>query len=711
MKKKILISILSLFGVLTYTSTQAQQIVDYSSMEPTKGKEFQSEWSLMPQQGYTRQEFSDCTVYSLQREPLRADLKMVNITLEYKAIKDGKGTSIYAFNKELGGIKLSENPQSNTIQVQIPEGTYDFQATFSKRPTGTYLLYKENVTVQEGMTLVFDQAECTHQVVIRNFDENNTELTLDIHNGSQVEKGNAKEYRSYTFILLKDYGIMHTMIGGEYRIKGYHQLLHINPVSERISFGHVCSMKTKETNKRYILRYDGVLNQSLELSNNHQDLKLYRQAFAAAPEISDNATRVFGFQIHCAGYGAYAIRAKVFNPSHVLEDGINELYIDLPERPETNFVGMVSPLCGDFRKKNNAGKYEYKFTIGTPVLGNSKEGLKFINFGYDSLGDLLVPIGGGKSMIYPGHPIFTFTDKDTVNFIQGNNTPILALKMKDYDGKSSKVRTFLGRYGEIREAVLQTCKEEHKQEGAFMKHTYTADNIQVDDLRGKNITQLLCQTSGEDITAPAIQMLRFVNGKQQVTDRFGTPADGTLQFSAGDFIYHHDATNREKRYFNCKKTTVEVQYAEHGSENWKALPVQEVPENYRMPGFGYFYQGSLAPVSKLETQWYDLTIILTDESGNKHTQTISPAFKIDKSLTGIAPLQPANESANFRLEEGILEVVNMEHPRINLYALDGTLLLQSVGKQVSTAGLAQGVYIVQAEEGGRTLSGKISITQ
>lgn len=116
-------------------------------------------------------------------------------------------------------------------------------------------------------------------------------------------------------------------------------------------------------------------------------------------------------------------------------------------------------------------------------------------------------------------------------------------------------------------------------------------------------------------------------------------------------------------------------------------------------------------MSKLETQWYDLTIILTDESGNKHTQTISPAFKIDKSLTGIEPLLPANESTNFRLEEGILEVVNMEHPRINLYALDGTLLLQSVGKQVSTAGLAQGVYIVQAEEGGRTLSGKISITQ
>ena len=55
----------------------------------------------------------------------------------------------------------------------------------------------------------------------------------------------------------------------------------------------------------------------------------------------------------------------------------------------------------------------------------------------------------------------------------------------------------------------------------------------------------------------------------------------------------------------------------------------EDPDLFFMPGFGYFYRGSLADVEANSANgWYDLRITVSDAAGNYLTQTLSPAFAI-----------------------------------------------------------------------------------
>ena len=80
-------------------------------------------------------------------------------------------------------------------------------------------------------------------------------------------------------------------------------------------------------------------------------------------------------------------------------------------------------------------------------------------------------------------------------------------------------------------------KEKKETDGDFTNHIYTQKNAKVDDMDAVNITVLHRHTSGEDISAPSLQMLRFVNKEDHITDRFDNIEDATLEFAASDFQY------------------------------------------------------------------------------------------------------------------------------------------------------------------------------
>ena len=129
---------------------------------------------------------------------------------------------------------------------------------------------------------------------------------------------------------------------------------------------------------------------------------------------------------------------------------------------------------------------------------------------------------------------------------------------------------------------------------------------------------------------PSIEMLHFKNDNGYVTVRFVSPEDGIMEFTAGDFNY---IPNWERffYYFDCKPIDVAVEYAPYGTEEWIELDVEEIPEYYQEPGWGYFYRGSLAGVTGEGLNgWFDLRFRLKDESGNWMDQVVSPAFRIDE---------------------------------------------------------------------------------
>lgn len=166
-----------------------------------------------------------------------------------------------------------------------------------------------------------------------------------------------------------------------------------------------------------------------------------------------------------------------------------------------------------------------------------------------------------------------------------------------------------------------------KEIGDFLV-TITDCNVKVDDMKGINETLLTFNNSLADFTPPTLTMLSMRGKDDLATDRFYAE-DGVIEFSAADFKGHYDGI------FYYTTNEIEkpiVEYAPHGSDTFSSInTVEEVPELYRMPGWGYFFRARVGESSsKIKSGWYDLRIKLTDKSGNTQTQLISPAFRIDE---------------------------------------------------------------------------------
>ena len=204
-------------------------------------------------------------------------------------------------------------------------------------------------------------------------------------------------------------------------------------------------------------------------------------------------------------------------------------------------------------------------------------------------------------------------------------------------------------------------------------------------------------------------MLHFKNTAELITDRFSKADEGILEFAAGDFNYLKYAT---PSYFECKKPAVEVLYSPKDNDDWKELKVYEVPELFKDPGFGYFYRGSLEDVTgKSETNWYDLKITLTDDSGNSQMQLISPAFKIEGTGGGTGIQEGSSSPISIVVEDGYLKVLNADPAQVVLYSNNGTMLRSSSDSALMEIGeLALDVYVVNVVlSDGSTLSSKITL--
>ncbi len=276
---------------------------------------------------------------------------------------------------------------------------------------------------------------------------------------------------------------------------------------------------------------------------------------------------------------------------------------------------------------------------------------------------------------WPSHPVFTYsTDKKKENL--GNNCPLLVNDIYQFKPIPNLSLWYFhlgyaGRYGErpviaddnAQVSVKLNGEDFFTSKGGFLAQldgslrgvvdaTITNELVQVDDLAGANKAQLHYTADAEDENPPTMTMLHFKDSNGDVTERFESGDDGTLEFSAGDF--NHIITpmgfNVCKRY---APETVEVSYSPYGEDNWNELPVEEVPENY-WPVMGWFYTGSLASVTgEAYKGWFDLKIRLTDAAGNWQEQVLSPAFRIDNlAYSSVANVgkDNAHEVARYSLD-------------------------------------------------------------
>lgn len=131
---------------------------------------------------------------------------------------------------------------------------------------------------------------------------------------------------------------------------------------------------------------------------------------------------------------------------------------------------------------------------------------------------------------------------------------------------------------------------------------------------------------------PTVTSLQFRDENDNVTDHLVASDNSNIEFTAATFKFVPG--ERRESYEYKAPSSVVVEYAPHGSSDFKPLVAEELAEYFFLPGYGNYYRVSLADIPLTETTWYDLRVTVNGEGEARQVQTLTPAFKAEKA-TGI----------------------------------------------------------------------------
>ena len=635
----------------------------------------------------------------------------VTINLEYDAEQFASPFMAYIVSSDAYAIVFDFELEDKMLG-QVPTGTYDIVAYFQKDMTQYYTI-KEEVEVSGDVTITLNPAECTNHITFKNYGPDGELQRLglghiDDNTGEWVhdEDGDVDMVHATNLIYLKGitgFASWSNAFSGDMAEEQERTLsgmdIYVNDVSDRylfaqsrISFFDEPGIDGKITSYCTWLSTDDV--NSGEAAN---DPSLYVKC-SDIYKYTPYGKNVNGYGFETVLWTIYNGAYDSFSSSYLgmlapkqNETYANETWVNIPERDpnypqlellmQTNFAdyeGMVTSPWGGEQWMGLKG-----WTLGTPVCVKNGQ-LERRNFGHHLrtdnglepnriyLKDMGVVMGERRlSYIFSPSPIMlTYPVEQAQGFIN-DNCPINAVNVINYedDGRvylESMDNCYVGRNGETRwcnEGFSYTIKcngeiienpQFNPNEKANFEITTTNPNIEVDGLPGHNTTTVFFDQNQEDMTPPTVEMLHFKNNEGGVIDRFATADEGTMEFFASDFHYHyHFYPDLWAGVYECQPVDVLVEYAPYGTENWNELTVEEVPELFQEPGWGYFYRGSLAEVTGQGLNgWFDLRFCLQDASGNWMDQVVSPAFRIDDhAYSSVATISSdnAHEVARYNL--------------------------------------------------------------
>ncbi len=609
----------------------------------------------------------------------------VDFVLDFDAEHGGYVYDVRVDNKEnhfrFYDLDLFD-PVCGSNVVSLPAGTYDMLFSFVQLDTleSNYIykvVIRENVTVDHDMQLNFSANEATNRIHHEIINPEGEALKIGSYiydNGhlTPIDPGNVDDILVYNAIVCSDYGIAYDVnenVGvkavspdGEIVSQGNWATsdIFVNDVSDRYSF-YLYRMAFKDHQ---------VFNTAFETVGAHGDVTYtndpanyveYDVPFKAPYHHGEKLYPVLMTYALPKQFDWAYIPGFVLDP--IVEGDAIKFYLDA--KVEDSPAGNIIPYIQlDYSKKIATDwGHDYLPVVGTTPLTNTQGNIVLANNGTSSYLTINgLPRGfnwdlneeGTSDYSYdywPTHPSFSYPVEKAKGII-GNNCPIFVNNiMRDYwEWDETYCLRFnigyLGRYGEISEGISDAQisitldgEEFINTQGAFEYYapklpagvvdvTITNELVEVDDLPGSNKAQLHYIAGEEDDCSPTMTMLHFKDNNGDVTDRFATGDEGTMEFTAGDFNYI--VTPWETGVYNrYTPESVEVSYSPYGEDNWNELAVEEVPENY-WPVMGWFYTGSLASVTgEAYKGWFDLKIRLTDAAGNWQEQVLSPAFRID----------------------------------------------------------------------------------
>lgn len=316
-----------------------------------------------------------------------------------------------------------------------------------------------------------------------------------------------------------------------------------------------------------------------------------------------------------------------------------------------------------------------------------------------------------QDCFYPGGKGFV-AGSSNCEICEGGSAPLLTSYVTNtFDwGLTENLKTFgfyyTGRLGEIIESdeflsfsslmidgekvasgsvdIINWMIENPDKAGKYQIEVST-DNFEIDGIKGGNKASVNFDFSKEDKLPPSVTMLQFSNYDGTLTQTFDSAEDGVVKLSAADFeivVGNKTGSGYIPSWFEVsvpEKVTAICNPTGSDNEIYDEIELEMHPDFFYSPGFGAFYTGSLADVSlKSSSGWFDLKLVVEDSSGNKQTQIISPAFKID-ALTGINTIK-----------KDYVKVIGN-----TIDAPEGSRIFGTNGVEVAPSGLSSGIYIVK----------------
>jgi len=641
---------------------------------------------------------------------------MAEVTFEYNI-----DYTVFDIDKKMNSVNIiacnDEYYNADRNSLTMPVGVYDFctePLSMVNSHAKGYLI-KEQVHITGDTTIVFDisASEIKNKYSFKSYLPNGDEFKWKIYNssGEVIQPSNVRSSSFYMGMALKGHrpvsGVI-SFVQSQRESNKYDPLtIFTNDVSDRYQIiGYHMFVDTTFVN--HVCKYESQLTNEDEtvITNEVDNWVLYQEDFV--PSLINNMSG--------EGYIKYGATGVFENNQ---QSGIMSTLAKTRTKDKTISVYVNTPkstaVVGD-------GKYDvltrvvfgdlYYKELGT-IAGRqvlvTKDEIEYINNGIE-VGEYYSTFnydqeGSSEFKAYPGHPQFSFTDKQKA-LSYGSNAPINVIASENYyedgDPYSYIICSYVGRYGEVRNTDLFALQSEVKFDGEIISSSFSTinndiyksisnngiegifeakfvnENFVVDDLAGLNETNIYYDGTKEDWTAPTLQMLQFRDTEGNVIDRFESGEEGILMFAGGDFTYNcyfdEDADGYIEWYTN-QDIDVEVNYSPYLQNDWKELVVEDVRENFYLPSFGYFYQGSLKDVQgKGENGWFDLKVKLTDTSGNWQEQVISPAFCLkDHMATSIDEVKTVGTAREIQA----------------IYSIDGKRL----------SGMQSGINIVRYTDG------------
>lgn len=618
-------------------------------------------------------------------------------------------------------------PGDTEVNFELPEGTYTLIVPFDNMNNpdmpGDIYVIKENIGVYEGeMTMLSVKPEMATEKLHFSSVLPDGQLPVlpkvpesywETMEGEKDYTGaNIEELARYCAVGSTSLGVLFNASGNmlEYS-DGVHNMdyfdIAVSPVSDEWHFSMTRYMRTLDGN--YYFTHSAVNGTKTQPAVNAPVFSEWKSEFATNPVFSEFKTReCWGLNAQNLVNGRINIMAMVlysYGPKPRLFFS-EPMLADTPDW-YTYYGVSLDKVEYDIDKEFDWGSMPDIRCIKSPFVVWDKETQSTV-FAIGGSGLNGSPLwwaeDGHDPCVYPGNVNFG-SATSTQSLPLGGTAPLCeTVVMAEGDADSGYefglTAVYTGLYGEGRcaddamttvfinadgdetvcdlddlEKTMRDLNESCAFENGFEIELANDRNIVLEGVKGFNNTVVkVAKGTAADVMSPTPTMLQFRNAEGVVINKFDKAADGTIEISGGDF--RRITTEDYDEWFECDKADLKVEYAPASSEEFKEIAMEEVPENFFMPNFGYFWRGSLAEVKDLtDGGWYQLRITMKDAAGNSQTQTIYPAFNIaaNAGVEGVADDLDVNAP---------VEYYNLQGVRVNRPA-EGSVVIRRQGSSAT----------------------------